>query len=63
MTFLVQNNNFELSRVKMFKRFMKQVNIKIKFQQDPIMLCAFKVEHDLKYTLSNMCVPNPKLLA
>ena len=61
MTFFVEKNNFELFRVKLLKKFMIQVNFTIKFQQDPIMLCAFKIEHDL--TVSNMCVHNPKSLA
>ena len=49
MTFFVEKNNFELFRVKLLKKFMIQVNFTIKFQQDPIMLCAFKIEHDLQY--------------
>ena len=49
MALFVGKNNFELSQVKLLKKFMIQVNFKIKFQQDPIMLCAFKIEHDLQY--------------
>ena len=41
--FFVEKNNFELSRVKLLKKMMMQVNFKITFQQDPILLCAFKI--------------------
>ena len=49
MTCFVEKNNFELSRVKLLKKFMIQVNFKIKSQQSPIKLCAYEIEHDLQY--------------